>query len=79
MKGKLPLTGLLKLESTKEQWNLLQNGLIKELKITALIKKEDLVPVRVKISITGIISPSDIKKIFYVKLEPIWEKIFPVV
>ncbi|MBK5215520.1 MAG: hypothetical protein JJE53_01785 [Candidatus Pacebacteria bacterium] len=62
MKGKLPKTGLLKLESTKEQWSLLRNGLIKELKITALIKRENLMTVRVKISITGIISPKDSKK-----------------
>lgn len=62
MKGQLPITGLLKLESNKDQWNLLKKGLIRELNTTALIERENLASVRIKLVITSIISPNESKK-----------------
>lgn len=57
MKGKIPKTNLLVLESNEDQWRLLTKGLINELKITALIEKESFVKVRIKLVITNIIPP----------------------
>jgi hypothetical protein len=57
MKGKLPVTGFIELESNEAQWLMLTKGLINDLRITALIEKEPNIKVRVKIVITRILSP----------------------
>lgn len=57
MKGKLPITGLITLESDEAQWLMLAKGLINELKITALVEKEPGMKVRIKLIINRILSP----------------------
>jgi hypothetical protein len=57
MKGKLPITEFIILESGKEHWSMLINGLIKELKTSGIVKMESGVKVRVNLLISKIIPP----------------------
>lgn len=57
MKGKLPVTGFIKLESNEAQWLMLTKKLINDLSFTALIEKESNSMVRVKLRIVDIYSP----------------------
>ncbi len=57
MKGKLPVSQMLKMESNEAQWWVLVRGLIDEFKTTAIIEKEPNVKVRVKLIINKIIPP----------------------
>lgn len=57
---KLPTTWRLILESNEDQWQLLVQGLIKELPTTALIKIEPEHRIRIKIVIKKIIPPGTI-------------------
>lgn len=61
MKGKLPPSELIVLESEESQWRILTNGLINEFKTTALIEKEPKVKVRVQLVITKIIPPEGLR------------------
>lgn len=57
MKGQLPITQMIILESNESQWRLLTQGLIKELKITGIIEKEPNMKVRVNLVINTIFPP----------------------
>lgn len=57
MKGKIPITSKIILESSEEQWRLLVNGLTSRLKISGLVEREKDFTVRVKLVITKIIPP----------------------
>jgi len=57
MKGKIPATGLITLESDEAQWLMLAKGLINELKITALVEREPGMTVRIKIILKRVFSP----------------------
>lgn len=56
MKGKIALTGQMKLESNEQQWQLLLNGLIDKIETSALIEQEDKT-IRIRIVITDIKPP----------------------
>lgn len=53
---KLPVTGFITLESDEDQWNLLKNGLVNQLKCTAIVKVENR-KVRIKLTIISLIGP----------------------
>lgn len=55
-KGKIKNTGELKLESDEQQWQLLLNGLINEIKTSALIELDDKT-IRIKLVIREISAP----------------------
>jgi hypothetical protein len=57
MKRKLPLTAEITLESKEDQWRLLINGLIKELKTSGVITISPEHKVRVQLEIKNIIPP----------------------
>ncbi len=57
MKGKLPRTAEITLESKEDQWRLLINGLIKELKTSGVITISPEHKVRVQLEIKNIIPP----------------------
>jgi len=57
MKGKIPVTSMITLESEKAQWQILIKGLISELKTTALIEIDSTKKVRINLIITRIIPP----------------------
>lgn len=59
MKGKLPATEFIKLESNEDQWNMLIRGLFNELKTTAIIQKEKDQNVRIRLVITKIYRPEE--------------------
>lgn len=61
MKGKLPITGFIKLESNEAQWLMFTKQLISELSFTALIEREPNRNVRVRIKIISIYSPDMVK------------------
>ncbi len=56
MKGKIALTGKMRLESNEQQWQLLLNGLIDKIETSALIEQEDKT-IRIRIVITDIKPP----------------------
>lgn len=58
MKGKLPVTQILIMESDESQWMMLVRGLINNLQTTALIEKEPGKKVRVRLIIDQIIPPN---------------------
>jgi len=59
MRGNIPLTNFIKLESFEPQWRLLISGVINELKITGLIEREPDIQVRIQIVISQIIAPEN--------------------
>jgi len=61
MKGKLPVTQMIKLESDESKWMMLVRGLINELKTTALIEKDPGVEVRIRLVIDQIIPPEHMR------------------
>lgn len=61
MKGKLPATGLITLESDKSLWDMFIRGLIKEVKTSGLIEINPEKKVRVKIVFEKIYSPKTLK------------------
>lgn len=61
MKGKLPITKKIVLESNEDQWRLQVNGLVSELKTSGIIEKEPGVKVRVKLTIHKILPPEKMK------------------
>lgn len=60
MKGKLPVTGLIQLESDEKLWNLLINRLINEVKTSGIIEKEPGVKVRVNLIFKEIYKPGSV-------------------
>ena len=58
MKGKIPVTQILILESDESQWMMLVRGLVNNLKTTAIIEREPGEKVRVRIIIEKIIPPN---------------------
>lgn len=62
MKGKIPLTEKMILESNESQWRLLTQGLINELKTSALIQLEPDRKVRIKLVIDKIAPPENTKR-----------------
>lgn len=60
MKGKIPETSEMILESGEDQWRLLINGLVNNLRTSAIIKTPDK-KVRVKLEIDTIIPPEHSK------------------
>lgn len=57
MKGKLPVTQILVMESDESQWMMLVRGLINNLQTTALVEKEPGKKVRIRLVIDQIIPP----------------------
>lgn len=57
MKGEIPTTNTLILESIEDQWRLLSNGLINKLATTALITRSENKTVRIKIIMTEVYPP----------------------
>ena len=64
MKGKLPVTGDILLETNESQWNLVYRGIIDELPLTGVIEIETDRRVRIKIIITEVYPPECIQTIF---------------
>lgn len=57
MKGQIPPTHFIALESEESQWRLLTRGLINELKTSGLIEREPGKSVRIRLVIKKIIPP----------------------
>jgi hypothetical protein len=60
MKGKIPLTGSILLESNEAQWSLLASGLISEFRMNGIIELEPGRRVRVRILIKKALSQSQL-------------------
>lgn len=56
---KLPVTGKFKMESEEAQWQMLINGLINELKISAIVEIEPKKEIRIWLVIKTIICPTN--------------------
>ncbi|MEW6617374.1 MAG: hypothetical protein AB1333_03060 [Patescibacteria group bacterium] len=65
MKGKLPITEKIILESNEDQWRLKVKKLITDFKTSGIIEKEPGTKVRVQLTINEIIPPERVR----------WEKI----
>lgn len=63
MKGKIPATSLLKLESEESQWRILARGIINELKTSALVERLPGSTVRIQLVIKKIIPPESSQRI----------------
>lgn len=61
MKGKLPVSQMLKMESDEAQWWVLVRGIINEFRTTALVETEFNGEVRIKLVINKIISPEQFR------------------
>lgn len=57
MKGKIPVTSEIILESSEEKWRLLTRGLINELKTSGLVERTGDFTVRLKLTIIKIVPP----------------------
>lgn len=57
MKGKIPLTNKIELESEESQWRMLTSGLITELKTSGIVNSCDGRRVRIKFLIKTILPP----------------------
>lgn len=57
MKGKLPITEKIILESNEDQWRLQVNGLVTEFKTSGIIEKEPGEKVRIALTIHKIVPP----------------------
>lgn len=68
MKGKIPLTAEIALESAEHQWRLLINGLINELKTSGVVSISPERKVRVKLEIENIIPPEHSSTIVFNKV-----------
>lgn len=64
MKGKLPVTQIMVLESEETQWRLLVNNLIDELRTSALIEKLPNYTVRINLVFDRIIPPENSRSFF---------------
>ena len=51
MKGKIPVTGVILLESDEAQWSLLANGLVNEFRMSGVVEIEPGRRVRVRMII----------------------------
>lgn len=69
MKGKLPITGNILLESNEDQWRLRVNELITELKTSGIIERKSGEKVRIKLTIHKIIPPERMRYEEYVSLQ----------
>lgn len=69
MKGKLPITEKILLESNEDQWRLQINGLTTELKTSGVIEKKLGEKVRVKITLHKIVPPERIQWEEFVTLQ----------
>ncbi len=59
MKGQLPPTGKMILESEESQWRMLVRGLINELITSAIIERPGETKVRIRLIITEIMAPEN--------------------
>lgn len=60
MKGKIPTTGNIELETNEEHWSLLVKGLINELPISGILEIEPNKRVRIRMLIKEIYSPEQL-------------------
>ncbi len=60
MKGKIPPTEIIILESSKDQWNLFAKGLIKSLTSDAIIQRSETSTVKIKIDFTFVSPPNTV-------------------
>ena len=60
MRGDIPGTELIILESNQDEWRLMTNGLIQELETTGIIEREPGKKIRIKLLIVKIFSPEEI-------------------
>ena len=60
MKGQIPVTYFMILESEEAQWSLLTKGIINELKTSGLIEVESGRKIRIRLVIERIISPENV-------------------
>lgn len=58
-KGKLPITEKIELQSTKDQWLMLNRKIINYLDCTALVQRNMDSRVRIKLRLVNIFKPSD--------------------
>lgn len=61
MKGPIPLTGMMILESEESQWRLLTRKIINQINVSALIERSPGHTVRIRLVITKIIPPEDLR------------------
>lgn len=61
MKGKIPPTGNIKLETGEEHWSMLVRGLVNELQISGVLENEPNRRVRIRILIKEIYSPEQLR------------------
>lgn len=61
MKGKLPVTGDILLESDEAQWSLLANGLINEFRMSGIVEIEPGRRVRVRMLIRQVLAPDQLR------------------
>lgn len=57
MKGKLPVTGIILLESDEVQWSMLANGLINEFHMSGVVEIEPGRRVRIRMLIKEVLAP----------------------
>ncbi len=76
MKGKLPVTEMLVLETNKEDWQTLSGQSI-NYQTTALIERFKGINVRVKLLIRQIYSPNDVRHIAMVRSHSPFNEIVP--
>lgn len=62
MRGKIPITERIILESEESQWRLLDRRIIKQLKTTGLIELPSKKKIRIKLILTEIIAPENIQR-----------------
>lgn len=74
MKGKLPPTAEMILESNEDQWRLLVNGLINDLQTSAIVHITPERQVRVKMNIKTIIPPEHSQTLIQGKVNTNLEK-----
>jgi hypothetical protein len=60
MKGQLPKTGRITLESTEPEWRLITNNIINEIQTSGLIERSPGDKVRIKLIINKIIPPETV-------------------
>lgn len=61
MKGKLPITKTIILESNEDQWRLQTQGLTSELKTSGIIEKEQGMRVRIHLTIHTVVPPEKLR------------------
>ncbi len=60
-KGKIPVTEIIVLESTNDQWSLLRNRLVSEIKFSGIVKLNEQKKIRLNLLIVKVLHSDDIK------------------